>query len=194
MNCVEPIRNKELILDIGDYLKDQCERDYVLFMTGIYLGRRIGDMLQMKVRDVRDRDYIYIKEQKTSKFRLVVYNSDAQKAIAFFLKATGINPSPDEYVFASQKNGHMTRKGFCVILQKAAESCGIKHAVGTHSLRKTFGYRYYKASGDITVLQQIFGHSTPLITLRYIGITTETIQNAYESITGTLVDNLEEYL
>ena len=52
MNTVEPIRDFDLIQDIADYLKDNRERDYVLFMTGIYIGRRISDILPLKVRDV----------------------------------------------------------------------------------------------------------------------------------------------
>lgn len=64
MNTVEPIRDFDLIQDIADYLKDNRERDYVLFMTGIYIGRRISDILPLKVRDVKDKDHIYIREKK----------------------------------------------------------------------------------------------------------------------------------
>ncbi len=45
MKYVMPIEDKKIISDIGDYLMGRNERDYVLFMTGIYLGRRISDIL-----------------------------------------------------------------------------------------------------------------------------------------------------
>ena len=54
--------------------------------------------------------------------------------------------------------------------------------VGTHSLRKTFGYNYYNKTKNIAVLQNIFNHSEPSITLRYIGINQDTISDAYESM------------
>ena len=42
--------------------------------------------------------------------------------------------------------------------------------VGTHTMRKTFGYQYYKRTNDIATLMQLFNHSSQYITLRYIGM------------------------
>ncbi|WP_268818337.1 integrase [Paenibacillus alkaliterrae] len=52
----------------------------------------------------------------------------------------------------------------------AAESVEVGEAIGCHSHRKTFGYHAYKLGTDIVLLQQIFNHSSPSVTLRYIGI------------------------
>ena len=67
MKTVEPIREYDLIQDISDYLKEKRERDYVLFQCGIFLGRRISDLLNLRVRDVKGKDIIYICEKKTKK-------------------------------------------------------------------------------------------------------------------------------
>ena len=48
----------DLVLDVADYLKAQNERDYVLFMFGIYTGLRISDILKFRVRDVKDKDAV----------------------------------------------------------------------------------------------------------------------------------------
>jgi len=45
--------------------------------------------------------------------------------------------------------------------------------VGTHTMRKTFGYWHYKEFGDVADLQQLFNHSSQSVTLRYIGIAQE---------------------
>ena len=58
MNFVEPIRERELVYDIGSYLKKKSERDYIMYMCGIYTGLRISDILKLKVRDVRNKKYI----------------------------------------------------------------------------------------------------------------------------------------
>jgi len=47
----------------------------------------------------------------------------------------------------------------------------VKENVGTHTLRKTFGYHFYKQTKDVAMLQNILNHSVQNITLRYIGIT-----------------------
>lgn len=58
--------------------------------------------------------------------------------------------------------------------------CDIEDGIGTHTMRKTFGYWYYKQSKDIATLQSILNHSHPEITLRYIGITDEEIENSLQ--------------
>ena len=47
----------------------------------------------------------------------------------------------------------------------------IKERIGTHTLRKTFGYHAYNNGYDITLIQKLFNHSSQSVTLRYIGIT-----------------------
>lgn len=49
--------------------------------------------------------------------------------------------------------------------------------IGTHTLRKTFGYFHYKRYKDVALLQQLFNHASPSITLRYIGITQDEIDD-----------------
>ena len=65
MNTVEPIRDIGTVNDIADYLREQSERNYIMFMIGIYSGLRISDILTLRVRDVRNRDRIMIREKKT---------------------------------------------------------------------------------------------------------------------------------
>ena len=65
------------------------------------------------------------------------------------------------------------------ILNEAARTVGIQESIGTHSMRKTFGYHAYKSGIDIALLQKIFNHSCPSVTLRYIGITQDSIDDVY---------------
>ncbi|MCZ8518391.1 MULTISPECIES: tyrosine-type recombinase/integrase [Paenibacillus] len=60
------------------------------------------------------------------------------------------------------------------ILNRAAAEVGLSE-IGTHTLRETFGYHFYKRYKDVALLQQIFNHSAPSITLRYIGINQDII-------------------
>jgi hypothetical protein len=46
----------------------------------------------------------------------------------------------------------------------------IEESIGTSTLRKTFGYRYYQQTKDLSTLQQIFGHSLVFVTLNFIGV------------------------
>ncbi len=46
-------------------------------------------------------------------------------------------------------------------------------------MRKTFGYHHYKKFRDLALLQKIFNHSNPQVTLRYIGIEQDQIEDSY---------------
>lgn len=61
------------------------------------------------------------------------------------------------------------------------KSVGIKERIGTHTLRKTFGYHAYNNGYDITLIQKLFNHSSPAVTLRYIGITQDEIQDLFHN-------------
>lgn len=56
--------------------------------------------------------------------------------------------------------------------------------VGTHTMRKTYGYWFYKRSKDVAELQVILNHSHPEITLKYIGIAAEGTEDSFNDIMG----------
>ena len=64
MNFVEPIRDLDLLENICDYLQKTNVRNFILFNMGIYSGLRISDILKLKVRDVKDKNYISMREKK----------------------------------------------------------------------------------------------------------------------------------
>lgn len=53
--------------------------------------------------------------------------------------------------------------------------------IGTHTMRKTFGYHFYQQTKDVAMLQEIFNHSGPDITLRYIGVNQDSMDKAMAS-------------
>jgi integrase len=74
MELVQPIRDKEQINDIKEYLRSRNERDYLLFNVGIYTGLRISDILKFTHENLVNRDYLEIREEKTNKVRRIKIN------------------------------------------------------------------------------------------------------------------------
>jgi len=109
MNIVEPIRSENQIKQIrGNLYRQKNPRDYLLFVFGINSGLRIGDILSLKLADVKDsqgnlRDYLIIREQKTGKTRKVFFNKQIEEALNHYLKETGIFDL-DQYLFTSEKS------------------------------------------------------------------------------------------
>lgn len=179
MNTVEPIRDIELVWDIADYLREQSERNYVLFLCGIYTGLRISDILKLQVRDVRKKQYVMMREKKTGKEKKFPINKELRPILEAYIK-----DKPDyEYLFhGRQGKKPITRQQAYNIISSAGREFGLD-SIGTHTLRKTFGYHMYKQTGDIATLKDILNHSDISITFRYIGINQETKDDRIESLT-----------
>lgn len=175
MNFVQPIRDPVMVKDFGIYLKKRNERDYIMFMLGTYTGLRISDILQLKIRDVRNKKYISMREIKTGKQRLIEINPILKKALEAYIDGR----DPDDYLIKSRQNYNrpINRSRAYQILKAAGNRFGLE-SVGTHTLRKTFGYHFYCQTHDVVTLQKIFNHNHPSITLRYIGIEQEGIDEA----------------
>jgi integrase len=183
LNTVEPIRDQGLILDIADYLREQSERDYVLFMFGIYSGLRISDILPLKVRDVKNVDYLYMREKKTGKEKRFAINEDLKKIIKQYIKAK----RDYEYLFkrSKGKNEPITRQRVWQILNDAAHHFEYKDNIGCHTMRKTFGYWLFQETKDAATIMDIFNHSDISVTKKYIGIT----QNSKDTMIRNLSYN-----
>lgn len=184
---VSALKDKKQIDLMKKILKSNNMRDYLLFVMGINVGLRISDLLNLKISNVvtngKINKEVTIQEVKTKKMRTFTINKSANSAIKEYLSMLG-DYDEDWYLFKSRKgdNKNISRVQAWQVLNDAAKLAGIKEDIGTHTLRKTFGYWSYKQGIDISLLQKIFNHSSPAITLSYIGITKDDIRDVYNSL------------
>lgn len=174
---VKPIRDKKQLEDMRWALKRHCSgRDYILFILGCETGLRVGDLLKLHKKQILDlkskkNKLLRIKEGKTKKLRDIYIGNCFNEVYEY---ASQLN---SEWLFPSRKgNKAISPTQAYRQLNKAADFAGVE-SIGNHTLRKTFGYWFYKATKDVAMLQQILNHSHPEITLRYIGITEEETNN-----------------
>lgn len=176
MKTVQPIRDIAMIAAMKEVLMKQHYRNYFLFVLGINTGLRISDLLALRVGEVRGRSHIIITEQKTGKLKRFRINNELQQHIEEYTK----NLDHKDFLFKSRRgNGRIHRVQAWKILNTAAEEVGLSE-IGTHTLRKTFGYHFYQKYKDVAVLQQIFNHSSPAVTMRYIGINQDIMDEAID--------------
>lgn len=175
MNIVEPIRNKKQLRKIEAILRENSLRDLLIFTMGTNCGLRISDILNLDVSDVKDKNYINIVEKKTNKPKRFPINTKLKPMLEKFTK----NRKRNEPLFLSIFGNRMERTQCYRIINEACRRAGVEYKVGTHTLRKTFGYHHYQKFKDVVVLQKIFNHYSPQITLRYIGIDQDMIDESY---------------
>jgi len=174
-HLVEPIKQKNDIKVIEEYLKNKNLRNRLIFAFGINTGLRVSDILNLNVGDVLNKTHVKIKEKKTGKLKIFPLNNKIQNLLKDYLK----NKNENEPLFIGKKKKRLNRSQVYRFLNEACKELGLKENIGTHTMRKTFGFFFYKQFNDVALLQKILNHSTPSITLRYIGIAQEEIDASY---------------
>ena len=177
MATVEPIRNKKDIQKVEKILAKQGARELLLFVIGTNCGLRISDILNLNVGDVRNKSHIQITEKKTGKFKKFPINAKLKPLLEEFIKDRKNN----EPLFLSHWGHRLDRVTAYYIIRNACEKANLQEKIGTHSMRKSFGYHHYQQFKDVVILQKIFNHSSPQITLRYIGIEQDEIDYSYNN-------------
>lgn len=168
-------------------------RNKLLFALGIHLGIRASDLRTLrwsfffdKNGEFRDSYTIQPKKQrKYHKFVTLFFNETTKRAISNYLSEYPYDDIND-FLFYSREGGSITEATIWNILDKVSKEAGIKQNIGSHSLRKTFGYWIWHNAEDknkaLVILMRIFGHSDTATTAKYIGITTDEISETFDSL------------
>ena len=177
--AVDPIRRLEDIKAIKSILTDK-PRDLLLFTMGINNGLRAGDLLRLKVGEVRHLkvgDRIIIKENKTKKKNILRVNKPVFKSLKNYLEK--VNPDDEDFLFASRKsNKAIVIQAVNALIKKWTQSIHLEGNYGAHTLRKTFGYiQRIKYGVGFEILVKRFQHSCPSVTMRYLGITDKEVDD-----------------
>lgn len=199
---VNPIRNKEVIMSIIEYLHNKqlsanrmdtlmaAYRNEMLFIIGINVGLRVSDLITLKWENVFEDDMKTFRdarakiEKKTGKTKNICPNKPMRKIIRDYLDNTGIEPKKGEYIFVGSRKD---KEGNFRPITDAAVEKTMKDiqrefglgSLGTHSLRKTYAYHKYMMYvnfGDplaLVKVQKDLNHRNSSETARYLGITRE---------------------
>lgn len=167
--------------------KDGDYRMSLLIGCGSFFGLRISDLLSLSWDMLLDSDSFMLTEKKTGKRRAVRVNTDFRKHILDCYKALNIT-NRSEKCFLSRKKVVYSIQRVNVRLKEIKSKYGINvEHLSTHSLRKTFGRRVVERAGEnsemaLIKLSELFNHSSPQITRRYLGLRQEELLEVYSSL------------
>lgn len=153
----------------------------------VFFGLRASDTLKLRWDDLLGKDEFQIIEKKTKKRRDIKINQQLKKHIADCYNK--IEPaSLNDFMFISQKNTVYSIQRLNVILKDLKKQYNLKiKNCSTHSLRKCFGREVFVRSGSnaelsLVKLSQLFNHSNPAVTRRYLGIAKEELMETYDML------------
>lgn len=171
-------------------LVQKLERDSkplwaLLIATGCYTGLRISDLLLLRWEQLLEKEFLMVTEQKTGKLRRIKLNAELLNMVSRIVGLLKVRELTSG-IFLNAKTG----KVFSVqYINRKLKWFRFKYRLrinhfSTHTLRKTFGRHIWENSGyserAITLLSDMFNHSSYRITRRYLGINDEDINGIYD--------------
>ena len=171
---------------IGKLERDGEFKFSLLISTGVFTGLRISDLLTLRFNQF-ENDILEIQEKKTGKTRRIKINPDL-KTIITRLKVK-MGSKDDSYMFLNRFGKKPIDRSYVnVKLKEIFKKYKIKieGGGGSHSFRKTLGRRVISMNNgkneSIYLLMDMFGHSSPAVTKRYLGIREQEIFDVYDSL------------
>lgn len=183
------------IADAPDENKEKIAyRNKLLFLIGINVGIRASDLRKLKWSFFYNEDGTFKKsykiqpekQRKQHKFITMYFNEAIRKSIENYVSKYPIEDI-DSYLFASRKGEEpVCASSLWRIIKEAATKAGIEQNIGSHSLRKTWGFWCWHNAEDkskaLVILQLCFSHSNTQTTAKYIGVMDIEISDMYNSI------------
>ena len=156
-------------------------RDRAIWLTGVYTGLRISEILSLNIGDVVDgsifRNTVTVKKafmKGKKESRTIPLHFRAQSAIRELVESLPPQSRSEKTpLFRSQgTEKRLSSRMYSLQLKSAARAAGIScDNLSTHTMRKSFASRMWTSSyisKDLAKMAQLLGHKDPSNTLRYI--------------------------
>ena len=185
--AAEPIKDRSIIEGIKTALNTKKTRKYyALFCTGINSALRISDILKLRVCHV-ESGYVHTAETKTGKSKQFPINYTLMAVLQNYIKEFKLKD--DDFLFYSNRSdGRRNVKAIdkCQAYRKLKEVIEKLYPevhYQNHTLRKTAAYWLLKNNNnDITLVMYALNHTSISVTMRYIGLTQENVDNAFNCL------------
>jgi len=170
-------------------LERDCEYKFCLLITiGVFTGLRISDLLKLRFNQFENTDILTIEEQKTKKTRRIKINPDLRQIVERVRGKMGIRDNT-QFIFVNKYGNKPIDKSYVnVKLKEILKRYNIvlEGNASSHLFRKTLGNRVLKLNNysneSVILLMELFSHSSPMTTRRYLGIREKEILDVYDSL------------
>ncbi len=177
----EPIKDMERVRKIIEAAYNKKDRIGLMVVSQLNLGLRISDIITLKAGDLTGT-HLTITEKKTQKNNMIKINSTLKSSVRKYVEDH--NLEAQDYLFFSRlkSRSHISTRQAQKDLKALGDELKLEK-FSTHSLRKTFGYfAYQQSEGNLPLLMQRFNHSNQGVTLRYIGITQDQLDDLSDEV------------
>lgn len=156
-------------------------RDRLLLELLYSTGVRVGELVAIKLEDLRmDEQKIYIKG-KGNKERIVLYGNVCKEKLEQYLKirAELISKKQTNYLLLNSKGNPLTVQGVRYIMNKIVQKGALSLHIHPHMLRHTFATHLLNGGADLKTVQELLGHENLETTGIYTHVSKEQLRSSY---------------
>ena len=155
---------KELLKEVIDKL---YQDNKLIMKIALETGLRIGDVLELRIGDIRQNRRFTIVEHKTGKSKRITIPAKIRAEIL----STRTYASEDGYYCfphrTQPQTRHRTRGAVNKDISRVLKQMGIQPKISPHSARKGYAVELYAKTQDLKKVQDALNHSHMSTTLIY---------------------------
>ena len=171
------------------------QRDLLLLEMLYATGVRVGELVNIKVKDIDLGRRNIIILGKGNKERFVTYGEYCEDILKRYLNDGYIllNKNNLDYLFLNNNGGNLTERGVRYILDELIKKTSINKKISPHMIRHSFATHLLNEGCDLLTVQKLLGHESIKATQVYTHVTTDRLREVYfRSFPRAHINNKED--
>ncbi len=171
----------EELFNVPDLSTPTGLRDRLLLEMLYATGVRVGELVNIKVKDIDLSSRTIIILGKGNKERIVTYGDYCSDSLDDYLRSgyNTLNVNHIDNLFLNNNGGPLTERGVRYILDKIIKQTEIHKNISPHMIRHSFATHLLNEGCDLLSVQKLLGHESIKATQIYTHVTTDRLKEVY---------------
>ena len=171
----------EELFNVPDVSTSLGQRDLLLLELLYATGVRVGELTNIKIKDIDLSSKSILILGKGNKERIVTYGDYCEEILKRYLNDGYIllNTKNSEYLFLNKNGGCLTERGVRYILDQIIKQTSINKNISPHMIRHSFATHLLNEGCELTTVQKLLGHESIKATQIYTHVTTDRLREVY---------------
>ena len=175
-------------IETPDTNTDLGRRDRAIIEFLYATGIRVGELVNVNLKDIDFRERLVRVTGKRKKQRIVPFHEHALQALMHYLSETRpafLNNAPaaerdNQAVFLNYQGTRITTRSVGRMIDKYIKQCSDIHDISPHSLRHSFATHLLDQGADLRDIQELLGHALLSTTQIYTQVSMEKMIAVYD--------------
>ncbi len=157
------------------------QRDSLLLEMLYATGCRVGELVNIKIKDIDLGRRNILILGKGNKERYVTYGDYCEDILKLYLEDgyQKLKKEDNGYLFLNNNGGNLTERGVRYILDHIIKQTSINKNISPHMIRHSFATHLLNEGCDLLTVQKLLGHESIKATQIYTHVTTDRLKEVY---------------